>query len=157
MSTQPTTIKSKRRRTRLFAVVGAVVLVEILLALAGFGLGIRLQAPANYGSPPMELGPVFVGITAAVLSLVAWGLIALMERLTSRASNVWLAVAPLALLVSLTMPLGGTGVSSANRVMLVFMHLGVAAVLIPAFYHTSPKRETGYSQPGRPFAKGAQL
>jgi len=34
-------------------------------------------------------------------------------------------------------PFSGTDVSIANRAVLLLMHVGVAAVLIPAFYRTS--------------------
>jgi hypothetical protein len=37
--------------------------------------------------------------------------------------------------------LPGTGVSLANRAVLILMHLAVASVLIPALYRSSPRRD----------------
>jgi hypothetical protein len=49
-------------------------------------------------------------------------------------------LALVALAASLAMPLSGTGVGAANRAVLVLMHVGVAAVLIPVLHRTSPAR-----------------
>jgi hypothetical protein len=38
------------------------------------------------------------------------------------------------------MPLGSTGISVANRAVLVVMHVAVAAVLIPVLYRTAGRR-----------------
>ncbi len=155
MSTEAAGRNNEPRYRRLLAILGGVAIAEILWIVANLVLGIRLQAPANDGSPAMDLGPVFVGLTAALLSLIAWGLIALLERLTARAARLWLALAPLLLLVSLAMPLSGSGVSTANRAILVLMHLGVGGLLIPAFYRTSPRRESRQSGSGTAFATAA--
>jgi hypothetical protein len=42
--------------------------------------------------------------------------------------------------LSLGTPLSGTGITAANRAVLVLMHLAVGGVLIPALYRTSPSR-----------------
>jgi Family of unknown function (DUF6069) len=76
---------------------------------------------------------------------------------TSHARIVWLILAPVALLASLLMPLSGTGVSDANRAVLVLMHIGVAATLIPAFYRTLPRRARRPSRPGTSCATGVTL
>jgi hypothetical protein len=122
---------------RLLAVGAAIVVAEILWAVATFTFGLQLQAPANNGYPAMDLGPLFIGMTAGALSLAAWAALGILERLTSHARTVWLLAAPLVLLASLSLPLSGTDVSIANRAVLLLMHVGVAAVLIPAFYRTS--------------------
>jgi hypothetical protein len=119
--------------------------------VAEFALGIQLQAPANYGYPAMDLGPLYVAVTAGALSLVAWAALAVLERLTAHARRAWLFLAPLVLVASLSSPLGGTDVSTADRAVLVVMHIGVAAVLIPAFYRTSPRRAPQLSRPRVPF------
>jgi Family of unknown function (DUF6069) len=149
--------KTQQRRIRLLAIVGGVVVAEVLWAVAELGFGLHLQAPASNDYPPMDLCPVFVGVTAAVLSLVGWVVLAVLERLTSHARVVWLLLAPFALLASLAMPLGGTGVSDANRAVLVLMHIGVAAALIPAFYRTLPRRARQPSRPGLSARRGVTL
>jgi Family of unknown function (DUF6069) len=148
MPTLTVSTRSQQRRIRLLAIVGGALVAEVLWAVAELGFGLHLQAPASNDYPPMDLGPVFVGVTAAVLALVGWAVLAVLERVTSHARVVWLLLAPVALLVSLVMPLSGTGVSDTNRAVLVLMHIGVAAALIPAFYRTLPRRARQPSRPG---------
>jgi hypothetical protein len=129
-----------RRRTRSLAVIGGVLAAEALWCLAELAFGLHVQAPAGNGSPQaMEIGPVMVGIVALVLPLIGWGALAVLERFTARARNVWLVAALLALAASLGMPLGGSGVPGADRAVLVLLHLVVAAVAIPVLYRTSPQ------------------
>ena len=142
---------------RLGAVAGAAAGAVVLWAVAQLGLGVRVQAPASSGFSAMELGPALVAGTAAVLSLIGWGVLALLERLTDRAATIWLVLAPIILLLSLSMPLSGSGVSAVDRAALVLIHVAVAAVLIPAFYVTAPRRAPRRRVPGRPFATGAQV
>ena len=148
MRTLTLSTTNQQRRIRLLAIVGGVLVAEVLWAVAEFVFGLHLQAPASNDYAPMDLGPVFVGVTAAVLALVGWAVLAILERVTSHARVVWLLLAPFALLASLVMPLSGTGVSDANRAVLVLMHIGVAAALIPAFYRTLPRRTRPPSRPG---------
>ncbi len=54
----------------------------------------------------------------------------------------------IALALSLGTPLSGTGITAANRIALLLMHLTVGAVLISAFYRTSPR--PARSQQGAP-------
>ena len=130
-----------RRKARLM-VVGAAVLAALAIWLvAELAFGIHLQAPAfDNSGQASDVSALDVAVVAALLSLAGWGLLALLERLTARARRVWLIVAPLALVLSLGTPLSGTGVTSANRIVLLLMHLAVGAVLIPALYRTSPRK-----------------
>jgi len=50
-------------------------------------------------------------------------------------------IAVAALVLSLGTPLAGAGVTLANRLVLMLMHLAVGSVLIPALYRSSPRRE----------------
>jgi hypothetical protein len=68
-----------------------------------------------------------------------WALLALLERLTAR--TIWTVTA---LLASLGGPLSRSGITAANRAVLVLPHLAVGAVLIPAL------RSTAASRAGRP-------
>jgi hypothetical protein len=118
--------------------VAAVLLGEALWVLAELGLGIHLQAPAGTGYPePVTIGPLTVALTAALLPLIGWAVLAGLERLTQRAPQIWLGLALLVLLASLAMPLSGTGVSAANRAVLVLMHLVVGGTAITALYRSS--------------------
>ena len=79
-------------------------------------------------------------LVSALLSFAGWGFMAILEKLTARARQAWLVIALTALVLSLATPLAGTGVSVANRIVLLLMHLAVGGVLIPAVYQPSPRR-----------------
>lgn len=81
-----------------------------------------------------------VAVAATIASLVGWAVLALLERVSGRAARVWLAGAPLVLLVSLSAPLSGHGVSGGNRLALVLMHVAAGSVLIPGLWASSPTR-----------------
>jgi Family of unknown function (DUF6069) len=62
-----------------------------------------------------------------------WGFIEVAERRFRRPRRVWLATGLVALGISLSAPLSGHGVTTAQRIALASMHLAVGAVLIPMF------------------------
>jgi len=147
--------RSAAWRTRLLAIAAALLLAEAVWVVAELALGLRLQAPAGPGYPePMDIGPFTVGLASAALALVGWGVLAVLERLTSRARRIWLVIALIALVASLGMPLSGTGVSAANRAVLVLMHLAVGGVLIPALYRSSRGRSAAVSRLASTIAHG---
>ena len=138
----------ERQWKRALAVVAGVIAAEALWVVAELVFGVRLQAPAGNGYPrPVDIGPGTVAIASAVLSLVGWGLLALLERFTSWARRIWLGLTAVALVLSFALPLGGTGVMAADRAMLVLMHLAVAAIVMPVLYRTSPQTERAARQP----------
>jgi hypothetical protein len=123
--------------------------------LADLVLGIRLQAPAGTGYPePVDIGPFSVAVASALLALLGWAMLAGLERLTPHAHRIWLVAALLGLAGSLAMPLAGTGVSTASRMVLVLMHLAVATVVISALYWTSPGRQARPAQLASALAQG---
>lgn len=94
-------------------------------------------------APQGDIDALNVFFVRTFASLVSWGLLAVLERLTGRAHNVSLIGASLLLAPSLGTPLSGTEVTVPNRVVLLRMHLTVGAVLTPAFYLTSRARLQG--------------
>ncbi|MFG2194359.1 DUF6069 family protein [Streptomyces sp. NPDC048639] len=121
-------------RTRALALVGAVVLDALIWLLADRVFGIDLRIPDGPGSTTTsELVLPAVIISVAVISLVGWGLLALLERLTGRARTVWTAIASAVVVLSLLGPLFAAGLTAGNRITLVCLHLAVGAVLIPAY------------------------
>ncbi len=131
-----------RRIARLTAVAAAMASALAIRVIAELALGIDLRAPAFDGSAqtlPIRVQDVL--LVSALLSLAGWGFIAVLERLTARAPRLWLVIAVAALLLSLGTPLAGAGVTLANRLVLMLMHLAVGSVLIPALYRSSPRRE----------------
>jgi Family of unknown function (DUF6069) len=138
---------AERRRARLLGIVAAVLVAAAVWVLAELAFGSRLQAPAGTAAPePVDIGPLNVALASVLLSLVGWAVLAGLERLTRRARRLWLVVALVGLAASLSTPLSGTGVSTANRMVLVLMHLAVGAVVISVLYRTSPGRRAHASQ-----------
>ena len=136
----------RRRRFRLLAVAGAVMAALGLWTIVELGFGLDLRSPGEaFGGTggTSDVGPLQVIIASGIGSLTGWALLALLERFSARARAVWVVIALLALLASLGGPLGGTGVTAANRAVLVCMHLLVAAIVIPLFYLSSPARGHG--------------
>jgi hypothetical protein len=120
-----------RWRRRLVVVAAAVVATVVVFLVITLIAGQELSSPAmnNQDSTEVNVGSVIA--VSALASLVAWGLLALLERFTAKARTIWTIVAAVVLLLSLGGPLSGEDVSTGNRVGLVLLHLTVAAVLIP--------------------------
>jgi hypothetical protein len=141
----------QRRWGRILVVIGAVLAAEVVWLVAELVFGVRLQAPAGSGYPqPVDIGPGTVAVASFVLSLLGWGVLAVLERFTSWARRIWLALSLIALVASLGMPMSGSGVPAVDRAVLVLMHVLVAAILVPAMYRTSPRseRQVRQSSPG---------
>jgi len=130
----------RRRRARFLAVAAVVAAALGLWAVYHLAFGIDLRSPASFGEHGITsaVGPGNAAFVSALAALAAWGLLAVLERLTSRARRVWLAIALLALALSLGGPLSGTGLTAADRMELLGFHLLVGAVLIPLMYRTAP-------------------
>lgn len=124
------------RRARLrvvaLAAVGAVAGWAAIHLIGGIRLSVKLSADAATGI----VGPVGVALVAFVAGLVAWGLLALLERITAEARTIWRFLATGVLLVSLAAPLGA-GTTAGARVSLACLHIAVGAVLIPGLARTS--------------------
>lgn len=127
------------RRARLLAVVAAVSAALILWAVIELAFGLDLRGPAS-ATEALDVGPAQVVVGSLLAALAGWGLLAALERFTSRARDLWALVAVVVVIGSLGGPLSGTGVTTANRWALVGFHLVVGAVLIPLLYRTSPGR-----------------
>jgi hypothetical protein len=126
-----------RRFTRPKAVVGAVaatLAVWLFAHLAGVDLAVRSGA-ANDNS----VGPASVAFASLIAGLAACGLLAVLERISSRPRVVFTRIALAALVVSLAGPIG-LGVAAAAAVTLACMHLTAAAVLIPGLAGTTASR-----------------
>lgn len=57
----------------------------------------------------------------------------LLEAKARRPRRAWLITAPVVLVMSLSAPLSGHGVTSSDRLALICMHLAVGAALIPLY------------------------
>jgi predicted permease len=125
-------------RTRALAVASAAVanaaLWVIEVPLLGLHLDIRFGSGA---AQTIALGFV-IGATLSA-SLVGWALLAVLERRTASARTIWTAVAAVALIASLSLPLYA-GIAGSTKVGLAAMHLAAAAILIPTLRATSAPR-----------------
>jgi len=81
-----------------------------------------------------------VGLTTLVLALLGWGLLELLERRygTRRGDDIWIAVAVVAMLLSLLGPVIA-GLTISATVGLLAIHIVAAGILI-AFLPTPPGR-----------------
>ncbi len=131
-------VNSRVGVTRTFIVAGAVIAALVVWVIAVPILGTQLVV--RFGSAaPETVGIAFISGASLLGSLCGWGLLAALERRSSRARAIWTGVAVIVLLVSLSLPLTAA-TTSASRVALSLMHLAVAAVLIPTLRRTSPAR-----------------
>jgi predicted permease len=100
--------------------------------------GVDLRAPAHQGSADsIEIGLVPVLLVSVGATALGWGLLALLERVTSRPRTIWTAVAVAFAAVSLGGPFSGAGVATSDRVLLSLFHVVAAAVAIPLLRRSS--------------------
>jgi hypothetical protein len=142
MSTTAGKATRGRGRQRLLTVGGAISAALLIWALAELLFDVDLRAPAMRGSAePTNISGWAVLLTSGIAGFAALGALALLERFTARARMIWVIGAVIVLLISLPAPFNGSGISTANRLWLLAMHLAVGAVLIVGLYRTaSPRR-----------------
>ena len=115
---------------RALTVLLAIAATLVVWAVEAFLLGIDLQARPVPGAPAQAVGPPAVASATLLAGLVAWALLAILERVTPSGRTVWVAVAVVAVLVSLAAPLGGA-ITATAAIGLATMHLVAAVILIP--------------------------
>jgi uncharacterized protein DUF6069 len=124
----------KRRRTRALAVVAAAGATFSVWTLAGPLAGVDLMVDTGSGRTAVTAAAVL--IVTMVAGLAAWGLLAVVERVTQRAAMIWSSIAGAVLSVSLLGPFG-SAVGAGATAALVAMHLVAGAVLIPIMARSS--------------------
>ncbi|MGH3936576.1 MAG: DUF6069 family protein [Pseudonocardiaceae bacterium] len=127
------TPKSRMLRRALVA-AGAVLAAVMVWTIAVVGLDLRVTVPETPGSPnrrDLQFGSVLS--TAVVATVAGWALLALLERITSRARTIWTAIAVTVLLLTLPyLP----GFTATERVVIALIHLTLAAILITGLRRT---------------------
>jgi Family of unknown function (DUF6069) len=114
--------------TRLVTIAAATVSALVFWTLTdGIG-GIDLAVRQGTGTQP--IGPVSVAATTIIAGLLAWGLLALLERRSRRPARTWTIIALAVFVVSLAGPLG-SGADLSSKLILTGMHMLVALILIP--------------------------
>jgi hypothetical protein len=138
----------RRHTARPLAIVLGGLAALAVWTVSELVFGVDVRQPAFGTGVPQDLtaGPIVVA--SVVAGLVAWLTLALLERLTRHARAAWLALAALALAVSLGAPLSGRGIEGGSRLVLTLLHLTVGTLLIVLLARTSrparsatPRRE----------------
>ncbi|PYC66691.1 hypothetical protein C7C45_23950 [Micromonospora arborensis] len=119
----------------------AVAAGAILVAVAEFAIlhsaaGVALAA--NSGNSTRQITVVAVVVATAVAALAGCALLAVLERLTSRARVWWTSVAVTVLLLSLLVG-PPSGIGGGAKAILTLLHLSVGVVLILGL--PRPRRE----------------
>ena len=140
-SKRPATLSRLRRGDRVVAVLATVIAPVLVWLIATVAFGQHLYQPGFGGSAPQELSVWLVAAVAGIAALAGAGVLALIERINRRPAQVWLVVSTAVLILSLGGPLSGEGISTANKLALVSMHLAAGAVLIPLLYRSARLRE----------------
>lgn len=127
------TVARGRWWRRLLVVVAAVVaaLAVYLIAELVTDGGVQTPAMESTNQESMTLNAGAVVLSSGLVSLVAWALLAVLEKLTRRGRLIWTIVAVVVFLLSLSAPFSGTDTTTGERLWLALMHTVVAAVLIP--------------------------
>ncbi len=130
---RPTRVPGRRR----LAVVG----VTSAVALAGWAIlgplaGITLQARQG---GLMQIGAIAVFVASAVAAFAGWGLLAILERRTRKARDIWTVVATIVCITSLTSPLDN-GIGLGAKLGLASLHLIVGATVIVGLRRTALAR-----------------
>jgi hypothetical protein len=119
------TLSTRMRRGG--TVLAAVAAALAIWAVAAPGLGVDLAV--RQGATMTTVNAASVLMASLVAGLAAWGLTALLSRVTVRSRGIWLITAAISLLLSLAGPLAG-GATVAATTALVLMHLVVGAILM---------------------------
>ena len=127
----------RRRTARPLAVVLGGLAALAVWTVSELVFGVEVHQPAFGAGVPQDLtaGPII--LASVVVGLVAWLALALLERITRHARGAWVALAALALAVSLGAPLSAHGIDGASRLVLTLLHLTVGTLLIVLLARTS--------------------
>jgi Family of unknown function (DUF6069) len=123
---------ASNRIRRAAVVVAAIAAATVTwLALTNIA-GIALRVPTYARTPPLTsaLGLGQVIITTLIAALLAWGVLAALERFRGDARRLWTIIAPAAAIASLLLPLSAPALAWSQRLPLVVFHVAVASVLI---------------------------
>ncbi|MEV5766472.1 DUF6069 family protein [Micromonospora sp. NPDC052213] len=131
----PAGSRSARWRDRALGVLLAVLAAVLVWVVAAPVAGVDLEATLAEGEPPMKIGLGAVIASSLLTSLLGWGLLALLERVTRHGLRIWVIVAAVFTLLSLAGPTAAD--SGGAMVALALMHVAVGAVLIAAMVRSA--------------------
>lgn len=134
---RPAPTSAQTTRTRALAIAVAAVAAFAVWVVAVPLLGGDLRFRFGHGAV-QTVEPAAVVAGTIVASLLGWAVLAVLEKRSRRAARIWTGIAVAALLVSLIFPIVA-GIATSTKITLILMHLAVAAVVIPALRHSSPR------------------
>lgn len=134
----PAPARSRRanRNTWLITTTVAVAVPVLAWILTDMVGGHKLIAAAGNGT--MRVDGTWIVVAAALGSSFGLGLKSILNRFAKNPRKAWLIVAPIALVLSLGGPLGGT--TTLTVILLMAMHLVVGGTVIAGGLALSPKR-----------------
>ncbi|MDI5963000.1 DUF6069 family protein [Streptomyces sp. SL13] len=133
--------ETNTRRARLLAVLAGMLAAFVVWLVTAQFMSVDLATRTGSGAKASttKINVAVVIVAALIAGLLAWGLLALLERrMPGRARTVWTTIAAVVLLLSLAAPLS-EGVGTGAKVALLCMHLVTGGVLIPALARTSAR------------------
>ena len=119
-----TTTKTGFRLLAVGLAVVAALIVWAISALAGVELTVTSPLVGT-----LSIGALLVIVSTLPLALAAWGVLALLERRSSRPRTIWTRIAVAVLVVSVP-PLAFLDATVTTKLILAAMHLAVGLVLI---------------------------
>jgi FlaA1/EpsC-like NDP-sugar epimerase len=123
-------------RVRAIA-IGGVTLATVVIWLVARALEVDFKVDQRNGQPPVDVTLPSVIAVTLIVSLLAWGTLALLQRFTSRGTAIWTVLAVVVLLLSYLL-LVFAGATAGTKITLFLMHSSVAAVLIPVMRRGAP-------------------
>ncbi|MBE1536079.1 DUF6069 family protein [Actinomadura algeriensis] len=115
------------RRALTVAAAAGAALACWALADPVAGLDVTVRSGGTAG----PVGPAMVAASSLLAGLLGWALLAVLERTVQRPRRVWTIVALIVLALSLAGP-PGAAEGAGSLLVLIVLHLAVAAVLVPA-------------------------
>jgi hypothetical protein len=123
------------RRPRALGVAASVLAAVAVWVVAVPILGAHLTVRFGHGAVQnVQISSVIA--TSILASLLGWTVLTILEKRTRRAVAIWTGIALATTLLSLLFPILA-GITTSTKIALATMHLGVAAILIPALRKNS--------------------
>ena len=123
-----TTVETARPTRYRLVVVGVAVLAALIVWAIAALAGIELKVTSPLVGT-LTIDAVLVIVSTLPLALGAWGVLALLERRTTRALTLWTRIAIAVLVVSVP-PLAFLDATLTTKLILAVMHVTVGLVLI---------------------------
>ncbi|WP_051476856.1 DUF6069 family protein [Arthrobacter sp. Br18] len=120
----------------LLAAAAALAIWLVAVPIAGIQLTVGIGA-----GQPINITPAPILIASTASGLVAWALLVVLSRFLARGYTVWMIMAAVVLILSVSGPITAEA-TTATRVVLVLMHAVVATTLVLGLPRTLPIHTT---------------